>query len=281
MRSAGFALFAVSVVVTTGLAQSPRVPPTTAVPPPLPAAVAPADQKLDAHLAGWEKAMSDLKNARFDLSLKRVDPSAAIFKGERTYGGSVLIMKPNYARLRLDYLGDPTKRDFEAFICDGMSVFSYNGNDKTVTRYKLPDPKSNPTGATDNIIIDFISGMKAKDLKSRFEIKIFNESPDYIYLDIKPVLGKDKQDFQQLRMALYQPKYAQFAYLPAQLYMVKANGESEQWKLTKPMTNIPNLDPRKIFAYEKVDGFTYREAPDQKAPAPVRPGQPTLPVRRP
>ena len=121
--------------------------------------------------------------------------------------------------------------------------------------------------------------MKAKDLKDRFDIKLFKEDEFYIYLDIIPKLGKDKQDIQQLRLALYGPKTAS-AYLPAQVYLVKPNGETEQWKFTKPMTNIPNLDPRKIFEYENVAGFRFQKAPDGNAPAPVRPGQPTPPVRK-
>src|SRR6266702_3326538 len=100
MRYAGFALLAVTVGVTTGLAQSPGVPATGAVPPPLPA--------------------------------------AGIFKGEKDYTGSILCMKPNLARLRLDYATDP--RDFEAFICNGKSVYAYNGLQKTITEHKLPDP---------------------------------------------------------------------------------------------------------------------------------------------
>ena len=140
-------------------------------------------------------------------------------------------MKPNLARLRLDNAADP--KDFEAFICNGKSVYAYNGLQKTITEHKLPDPKTNPAGATDNLILDFVSGMKAKDLKARFDIAIFKEDADYVYLDIKPLVGKDKQDIQQLRLALYQARHAQVAYLPAQIYLVRPNGETEQWKLAQ------------------------------------------------
>jgi len=277
MRYAGLALLAVTIAVTTGLAQSPGVPTAPATPPPLPASVAPPDQKLEGHLASWEKTMTELKNFRFDLALKRTDPAATgIFKGEKDYAGEVLCMKPNYARLRLVYAADP--RDYEAFICNGKAVYAYNGLQKTITEHKLPDPRSSPAGATDNLILDFMTGMKSRDLNDRFDLKLFKEDQYYIYLDIKPKLGKDKQDFQQLRLALYGPK-TDFAYLPAQVYLVKPNGETEQWKLSKPLTNIPNIDPRKVFEYENVPGFRFQQAPDQKAPQTVRPGQPTLPVR--
>jgi TIGR03009 family protein len=279
MRIVGFALLAVMFGVALGQAggraQSPGVPATGAVPPPIPAAVAAPDQKLDAHLAGWEKRMGDLRSFRFDLELIRKDPNAGIFKGESKFIGSVLGMKPNLARLRLDNAADP--KDFEAFICNGKSVYAYNGLLKTITEHKLPDPKANPGNTTDNLILDFVSGMKAEDLKKRFELKVFKEDQYYVYLDIKPVLGKDKQDFKQLRLALYGPA-TEFAYMPAQVYLVRTNDETEQWKLNKPMMNIKELD-RRVFEYENVPGFRFQQAPDPKAPPVVRPGQPTPPVR--
>jgi TIGR03009 family protein len=280
MRSAGVALLAVAMGFTTaaasGRAQQPVVPATGAVPQSLPAAVAAPDQKLEAHLAGWEKRMQDLGSFRFDLALERNDPAAGIFKGKATFTGSVLCMKPNLARLRLDNAADP--KDFEAYICNGKSVYAYNGLQKTITEHKLPDPKTNPGGGTDNLILDFVSGMKAKDLKDRFDLTIFKEDADYIYLDIQPRLGKDKQDFKQLRLALYQPKHVQVAYLPAQIRLVRTNGETEEWRLSNPKTEIAGLD-RRVFEREDVPGFRFQLAPDQKAAPVVRPGQPTPPVR--
>ena len=56
-------------------------------------------------------------------------------------------------------------------------------------------------------MLDFVNGLKAKDAKARFELSVFKEDEkgNYIYLDVKPLLGKDKEQFQQLRMALYGP----------------------------------------------------------------------------
>ena len=278
MRTAGFALLLVSMVLTMAntrvRAQQPVVPATGAVPPGLPAAVAAPDQKLDAHLAGWEKRMREINNFRFDLALQRKDPAAAIFKGESNFTGSILGMKPNLARLRLDNGADP--KDYEAFICDGKSVYAYNGLQKTITQHKLPDPKASPAGETGNLILDFVSGMKAKELKDRFDLAIFKEDADYIYLDIQPKLGKDKQDFKQLRLALYQSRHSQIAYMPAQIFLVRPNGETEQWKMTNPLTDIKDLD-RKAFDFVNLPGFRFQQAPDQSATPGVRPGQPTPP----
>jgi len=273
MRPAGFTLAALLVGVTAAWAQPPAAPP--GAPP------APNTARLDAHLAGWEKTMGDVKNFRVELALKRSDPAATgggVFKTDKDYTGVVLCMKPNYAVLRLDYTADlndkdKKKKDYEAYICDGKAVYAYNGLQETITQYKLPDPKTNPGGGTDNLMLDFLSGMKAKVVKERFDITLFKEDEYYVYLDIKPLLGKDLQEFKQIRLALYGPN-TKFAYLPAQVYMLKPNDSTEQWKFTNPQTNISGVD-EKVFQYKDVPGFRFQKAPEQ--PPPGRPGQPLPP----
>ena len=139
MRSAGFAVLTVFIGVATTLAQPPSGP---AVPPPLPPAVAAPDQKLDGHLASWEKTMTSLTNFRFELALKRTDPAAGIFKGEKEFKGEVLCMKPNFARLRLVYAADP--KDYEAFICNGKAVYAYNGLAEDHHRAQDAGPEGQP-----------------------------------------------------------------------------------------------------------------------------------------
>ena len=77
------------------------------------------------------------------------------------------------------------------------------------------------------------------------------------------MLGKDKQEFQQLRLALYGPKTGELAYLPAQVYTVKPNGETEQWKMTEPKVNIQGIT-EKVFQYENVPGFRFQQAPGSR-----------------
>lgn len=267
MRLAGFILAALMLSAAIAAGQ----PPVGGAP------VAPAaqpDPKLDEHLGKWEKTMGDLSNFRFELSLKKTEVT---FKQDKPYSGVVLCMKPNYAVLRLNYDGDKTGADYEAYISDGKAVYQYSGLEKTITRWKFPDPKANPAGATDNLMLDFLSGMKAKDAKQRFNLSVFKEDANYVYLDVLPVLAKDKAEFQQLRMALYGPS-TKFAYLPAQVFLVKPNGDTEQWKFTGPQTNIQGLT-EKNFQYQDVKGWTVVEGKIAAPPPPPagRPGQPTLP----
>ena len=271
MRFAGFTLAATVIGVVAAQAQPPAggLPPVPGANP---------DAKLQTHLDGWEKTMAGLTNFRFVLSLKRTNPTFP--DAPKLYSGVVLCMKPNYAVLRLNYDADKTGNEYEAFICDGKKVYEYNGLQKSITHWKLPDPKTNPAGATDNLMLDFLSGMKAKDARDRFDISLYKEDEkgNYIYLDVKPKLAKDKAEFQQLRMALYGSS-TKWTYLPAQVYLVKPSGDTEQWSFKEPQTNIPGL-AAKDFAYQPVKGFTDQEGkpPAAAPPAPPgRPGMPTLP----
>lgn len=270
MRRMGFTLAVLFIAGIPASAQQP-IPPgaPTAAPPAAPPVVNPAPPAgaLDIHLAAWEKKMSNLINFRVELALTRKE---AVFNKTKDYTGVMLCMKPSYAIMRLDYTGDRTKSDYEAYICNGKSLFVYSGIDRTITEHKLPAPATNSGGQTDNLMIDFLSGMKAADAKRRFELTIFKEDDYYVYLDIKPLMDKDKLDFQQARLALYGPK-TKFAYLPAQMYIVRSNGDSEQWKLTNPQTDLPGID-HTVFQYKDVPGFTSRQAPPQPQGSAVRPG---------
>jgi len=277
MRPLGFTLAATLVAVTVSSAQQPG---TTGLPPGspvVPGAAPAAPNNLDVHLDGWERTMREVKNFRVEITSTKTD---SVFKKERKYDGVVLCMKPNFAILRLNYTADVTKMDYEAVICNGKSLFHYNGNEKSVTEVKLPNPANNPGGGTDNIMLDFVTGLKAKEAKQRFDLSLIKEDENYIYINIKPLFGKDKQEFQQINLALYGPK-TKFAYLPARVIKLNPNGDTELWDFTKPRVNIPDIEEQH-FQYVPVAGFTLRRAPTQDAtPPPMRPGQPQGPGGKP
>jgi TIGR03009 family protein len=278
MRPAGFTLAALLVAATVALAQPPAVPGTPvpgAAPAPPPPAAPKADPQLDGHLAEWEKKMVGLVNLRTEITLKRTD---AVFKKDTSYSGVVLCMKPNYAVLRLDNAGDPTKADYEAYICDGKALYAYDGKGKTITKINLP--KNQP--GVDNLMLDFLAGMKAKDVKERFDINLFKTDAHYIYLDIKPLRPADQREFTHLRLALYGPgpATAKFAYLPAQVYMLKPNGDTESWAFTNPQADLPGVDA-KAFQYVPINDKTWKfqEAPPPGGPVGgPAPGGPAVPA---
>lgn len=285
MRPVGFTLAALLAAAPVAGAQVPPVTPGAPVPgAPVPGAPvaqpggAPAaDPKLDPHLAGWEKKMGGLTNFRADIHLTKKE---AVFNKPREYEGSVLCMKPNLARLRLDALPKPAPgkpaADFEAYICDGKAVYEYNGLKQEVTEFTIA-PNVGPGGG-DNLMLDFLSGIKADDAKRRFDIKLFNEDDNYVYLDIKPRLQKDQQEFLHVRFALYGPR-TQVAYLPAQVWMQKPSGDTELWKFSNPQTNVAGIDPKQVFVYVPVQGWPLKKFQPPPPPGvggpPKTPGTPT------
>jgi TIGR03009 family protein len=272
MRPLGFTVVVLLIGVTIAGAQQPVNGGVKAAPQIVPAG-APGPNPLDTHLANWEQRMADVKNFRVEMAVTKTD---GVFKKDKKYNGVVLCMKPNLAILRLEYTADATKNDYEAYICNGRSVYQYDGLAKLITEYPLPNPANDPSGSSNNLMLDFLTGLKAREAKARFDMTLVKEDDYYIYLDIKPLLGRDKEDFLQLRLALFGPK-TKFAYLPAQVYKSNPNGDSEMWSFTNPQINLPGID-EKIFQYVKVPGFTERVAPPAKPAAfpPQRPGQPPV-----
>lgn len=255
-----------------------------------------SDPKAPFDSEAWEQAMNKISNIRVELTFTRED---AVFHKSRKYTGVLLFLRPNFMIMRLNYTKDPTHNDYEAYICDGKSVFKYNGLNKSVTEYKLPTktstdnvgkhndtPTTTPANSTEDPVErmyadrwrryfvklfselytaplkygELISGMNPKDLGQEFNITVIKKDGNYIYLDMKPILEKDKKDIQQIRMALYGPK-TNFAYLPAQIRILKTSGDTELWDLANPRTNLPGID-EKLFRYVEVKGFTLETAPD-------------------
>ena len=229
--------------------------------PPLPPAKA-ADSELDAHLNAWEVKTASVTSFRAEIVFKRTD---AVLKKESNFQGVALWMKPNLAVLRLDNTGDPTKTDYEAYICDGKSVYVYSGVAKTITEFKLPlEGLSQRLLGTQTDAFDIVTGMTAKGMKERFDISLLKTDEHYICLDIKPLLAKDQREFKHLRMALYGPgpKTATFAYLPAQVYLLKPNDDTEVWKFTNPQVNLPSISPDNFkFVDIKAAGWKVRKWP--------------------
>lgn len=275
MRPVGMTLAGAVLAAAVAAAQPPA-----AQPPADPAAE--AAKLLDAHLLGWQNQMGGLNNFRANFEVKRTEK---VFEKERVYNGAVLCMKPGFARLRLQSAANAA--DYEAFICNGKSIFAYNGLGKSITEVPLP-PNPAPGAAGGNLMLDFLGGMTADAAKRRFQISLFKQDANYVYLSILPVLGVDKQEFTQVRFALYGPGLADknLRYLPAQVHLAKPNGDMELWTLSKHEVNLPGVGP-KNFEFENVPGYTYTKAqlggpaPGGAAPPAAPPAAPTAGPRSP
>ncbi|MDY3552083.1 TIGR03009 domain-containing protein [Gemmata sp. JC717] len=229
------------------------------------------DPKLDAHLEAWEKKMAGVVNLRSDVTLTRTD---SVLKRATTFKGSALCMKPTFARVRLENAADQTKRDYEAWICNGKAVYVYNGLAKTVSEFELPKLGR----GADNLLLDFLAGMKAKDVKERFKVALSATDEYYVYLAIEPVLGNDQREFKHILLALYNagPKTAAVSYLPAEIRILKPNDDLESWKFSGLKVDVPNVDA-KLFQYEEIKGWELRKPPPQPIAGGPTPGTPVRP----
>ncbi|MDY3553822.1 TIGR03009 domain-containing protein [Gemmata sp. JC717] len=231
------------------------------------------------HLKAWEEKTAALTNVRAEVGLTRTD---SVSQKSTAYSGQVLCMKPNCAVLRLNNAADKTGTDYEAYICNETAVYYYNGIAKTVTEFKRPPAdRAAVTVPDDNPVrrwlarlygpahlfqrppLQFLTRVKARELQEQFDISVYKTEENYIYLDIKPRLGKDQHEFKHLRLALYGtgPATAKVAYLPAQVYVLKPNDDTEVWKFTNPQVDLPGVEP-KHFQYVEIKekGWTLQKA---------------------
>lgn len=215
---------------------------------------------LDTHLAAWAKTAASITRFQTEFTLKRTE---AVFKKSREYTGSVTLMKPNLFSMK--FISKQNPADWEEYLCDGKSIYEYNGVAKTITEYKLGARVLTPLD--DSPVMAMLGGITAAEIKKRFVVSLAKEDDNYVYLAIKPTLSKDKQEFEEAVLALFAPKARAPAapYLPAMIQVKKPNGDMETWMLARQVIN-PEVE-QATFRPRDEPGFTRRS---------YSPGQPSL-----
>lgn len=239
--------------------------------------IPPVDPALAAHLAGWEKQARGVTAFRAEFTLTRMD---AVFRKERRYAGSLLGLTSGSAVLRLENVND--KAEYEAYICDGKALYAYSGLEKTVTEFRLPPP-GGPDGfsprlarelcPTEWFAVRLLSGATAKEAAKRFEVSLFKADDHYVFLELRPRLPKDRQAFTRARVAMYGPgvRPPHVPYTPAEVFVAKANGDTEHWTFAEVELNPPDVDET-VFRFVEVPGFTLKKVPPPPEKAPPPPG---------
>ena len=128
--------------------------------------------------------------------------------------------------------------------------------------YQTPTPEYSGLGAGTNPALALLTGMTTPALKERFDISLFKADDHYIYLDFTPRRDEDSREFRHLRLALYGPGEvtAKFAYLPAQMYILKPGGDTEVWTFTDPQVDAPDIDAQ-VFQFVPLAGWKVQKAP--------------------
>lgn len=246
--------------------------PTGAVPGGVPVAPpaappTPVDAALMAHLQGWEAAMKGASNFYTECTLTRKN---LLLKKSSEFTGSIMCMKPNLARMRLDakpqagQKADPN--DYTAYISTGQAVYEYDGNAKQVTEYKL-----RAGGASDNLLLEFMSGsLTAAQIAQRFDIKRLKEEDKfYVYLEIRPREPRDKAEFESMILVLFQPSVPELGYLPRTVIIRKANGQDEEtWDFPRPRTNVKEITATAFQYVPPPKDWKIQQTPTSGAPQP-------------
>jgi TIGR03009 family protein len=247
------------------------------------AALAPAQQKapqfqvgtpeqLAAVMQRWEKEMAAVKT--LSAECVRTDVSKT-WNYTDVYTGTAKYMKletgnrvANLALLYMEKKGKP--EIFEKFVCTGDLLYQYVPQQKEIRVHKLPAGAGGQV--TEDNFLSFLFGMKAEEARRRYDLTLLTIPGDanWIYIDIKPRLPRDKQDFQRAQLVL-----SKVTFLPRRLWFEEPTGDHHTWDL-KAQSGVA-LKREEFTAPEKPAGWKMvtREPKDAEAqPTLIRPQRP-------
>lgn len=266
---------ALSVIITTAIAQQPTQSPAT---PPVGGTPAPAavDPVLDGYLKRWEEEMRKITS--LSANLARIDTDKT-FKTTTKFTGFAVYSRTgtganvmNKAVLQLNPEG---KTDYsEKFVCTGTHIYQFAPAQKEIRAYEIPRPKVGQM-ADDNFLA-FLVGMKADDAKRLYELKLHNVDKHYAYIDIAPRFQAQKADFSKARLILLKD-----TCMPRMLWFEHTNKNEVTWDIPRMETNV-RLDekwfstPATPTGWKLVVVNTKNMAQGNGVPPPnvVRPGKP-------
>jgi TIGR03009 family protein len=244
MRFFGFMLLGIFGMVLVAGAQTPGTS-TSKSPTPNPKTAEPtrpvmsekSQKYLDAYLGHWENRMSKVPSLETKVVLTEVDHTEKEGPQKTVYTGEASIMKPNFAKLFLREQGKPEEvKRWRHYAADGKYLWDFNYSKKTGKVKELPKD------GIDNTFFNFLFGMKAAELKRRYDLTINVEDPEqygehYMFITIYPKSKEDQQEFAKAQLVLWintkDPKFADNWMLPARLWFQHTNKNQVIWEFQK------------------------------------------------
>lgn len=241
------------------LAQQPigqQAPP----PPPPPPQLDPANNKLDALLVTWERAMADLNSLHASVKRTAIDK---VFLSKEIYEGEAKYMKPNKASLWL-VSGDPKKNgDYEKLVCNGQVAYKWEPLKKEIHIYELP--KAKPGQVSDDNFVSMLFGMKALEAKRRYVLELLPPDANYNYIMVLPRDPQDKSEFTRARLALNIK-----TNLPAQIWFEQPNGNETTWDFPRMLPNA-QINPAEFNQPTPDAGWQLKRVAAAEQPRVIRP----------
>ncbi len=238
MRDSWLTLAGVLVAGGTVLAQAPNAAPNpSGGSATLPAVTLdPTHNRLDYLLLRWQTEMNRVQTLEAQVARMTKDKT---FGDTTVMVGSARYIKPDVAYLRLDNSARPGS--FEQFIWSGNNLYEYRPADKLLRVHPLP-PR--PQGqVADDGFLSFIFGMKAEEVKKRYDLRLHKDDDNFIYIYIYPRLPGDKADFQRAELVLNAK-----TMMPRRLWFEQPNKNEITWDLPRVTTGValdakPFLNP--------------------------------------
>jgi TIGR03009 family protein len=228
----------------------------------------PNQDKIDALLNSMEKRASSIDSMQ--ATCKRIDVHPLTKKSTVVEGG-ISWRQPNLARIDLCPADEAKKKDenkshFERFIADGKYLWEYNAKEKVIVAHEMPKD-----GATDNILLMLMHGIKAQELRKRFDVKWASDDEWFAVVRLIPKNAADRQDFTTLDLAIWiknpnpQGK-PDLTNLPAQIHLLAPNGREVVYRFGDMQPNA-RIDEG-VFKARRITGFEVKWATAAPAKTP-------------
>jgi TIGR03009 family protein len=227
------ALLAAAVLLTATRTFAQNPPPQT------------AEARLDQVLNFWEQVTR--QTTAFDAVCNRTRTSAR-FGTTEVYEGTLRLLKGDpdllYASIEMHRKDDGAV--FEKLILNERGLWAYDSVAKIINLYGIPKR----AGFFDNSPVALVYGMKAADVKKRFEIQLKGEDQHYFYLEISPRTDTDKSNFAKVRLTL-----TRATYLPRQLWWQQPNQDEVVYDLPRVDSRANHLRPGDFASPEPPPGW--------------------------
>ena len=259
---------------TPPAAQPPLGQPPTGLPPaPTPVPTPAVSPALWQHLQNWETVMKGATN--FFCEGKKINEvKVGVRKGKKESKTDIRCQMPSKARMFLTAIPGPGEKtdpnDYDLYIASSSLILEYDGNNKRLIETRLP-----PGSTKGMLLLDFMSGaITARAAVERFEIRLFQEDANYLYLELKPKTAEDRGDFESMILVLFRNIAGQPGYLPRQVVVRRNNNQEEEtWDFPRPAINvegITNATFQPVVVDKKIWNVVVQNAPAQ-GPRDARP----------
>src|SRR5262245_32267119 len=198
MRTFSLSVIASVAVAASLSAQEPKAQPAK-LPPERPALSEKNQNYLNRYLEVWEDRMKKIESIELKIVLTETEAGPPAIK--TTYTGDAAIMKPNFAKLFLkDSANVGNSRKWRHFVADGEYLWDYDYAKKIARVLQLPKD-----GIGDNTIMAFLFGMKAAEIKTRYDLAIDVDDKEkhndhYLHIQIFPKSRADMQEFKKAEL---------------------------------------------------------------------------------